>query len=239
MRIRASDTPSIIVMAKPVVPGQVKTRMIGPLTPEQAARAHQAMLECVLTRTECHIRCKHSKLSLFLAIARFSDTASDQPYEHLLQGHDAWRIVDQGGGDLGQRLIHVWRRIGGGRAMLFGVDSPDVPAHTLGAILPALDEAEVAIGRVEDGGFWTLAARGLLPELLRGIDWGSDRVYHQAYEGARRQGASVIELTPWFDVDTVGDLEALRKRLSRSANAADDPALVQLAADLDQVCKGY
>ena len=89
-----------------------------------------------------------------------------------------------------------------------------------------------AAGACPDGGYWTLAATRHVPGLLDGIDWGSVRVYDQTRRRAERLGYRWHALPGWEDVDHPADLSALRHRL-RGADAAEDPALARLLAELD------
>jgi glycosyltransferase A (GT-A) superfamily protein (DUF2064 family) len=145
-------------------------------------------------------------------------------------GH-GFTLIDQGVGDLGQRLDHVWRAIGRGAVLFLGTDSPDVPADLWRSGLAALRHAAVAVGPTADGGYWTLAARDWQPALLTGIDWGRDCVYHQTLSRAREAGLSLAELPPWYDVDEPADLLALRQRI----RGTSDPALRQLELDLTRL----
>ena len=149
-----------------------------------------------------------------------------------------WDLVDQGGGDLGERLDRVWRGRGdkqaGGPIVFFGIDCPDVPAEALAGIGPALGRDQVAIGPVTDGGYWTLACAAYQPGLLQGIDWGTPAVYDQTVRAAKRLGLNPTALPAWHDVDEPKDLDALRQRLANLPEPRE-PALAELAARLDEI----
>ena len=228
---------TIVVMAKRPVPNHVKTRLIGTASPQQAALIHAAMLECVLARAQNQMG-DPGQLRLVLALDRKSDPARPSEVSiRPLRVPDGWQVMDQGDGDLGERMLHVWRLIGGGQVVFLGVDSPDVPAEILRSVVPSLKGSEAAIGHVEDGGYWTLAARWHRPQLLTGIDWQSNTVYHQTCNAARQAQIEFVDLDPWYDVDTGVDLLALQHRLDKTADPTQDPALARLRVSLDQVCK--
>lgn len=222
-------TPCAVVMAKRPRPGRVKTRLIGGLSGYQAACVHAAMLQCVLDRLASHLPGR-----LVLAL----DDGPDQPLTHEDPGlsilvPDGFELIDQGAGDLGERLRHTWQALGGGPAVFFGVDSPDAPKHALTGLYDALKHADAAVGPVEDGGYWCLAARRYAPALITGIDWGTAAVYHQTRQAARRAGLTFHDLPPWHDVDNHGDLDALQQRLRQS----DEPALISLRDRLDRITR--
>jgi uncharacterized protein len=223
---------TVVVMAKRPAPGRVKTRLTSELSPVQAAEVHAAMLESVLSRVQAYLP---GRWVLALDDAS-DDDASNKDLQHAdpslsVQIPPGWEIIDQGRGGLGERLSYVWRKIGKGRAVFFGIDSPDTPAQALKSIWPALDRADAAVGPVDDGGYWCLAGRYFQPPLLTGIDWGSEAVYHQTREAAGKAHLRLLELPPWHDVDTPGDLHALQDRLGQ----ADEPALTRLRQRLARI----
>ena len=229
-----SVTPlSVVVMAKAARPGRVKTRLIRDgLSPEAACGVHEAMLRCVLARVATLL----PYASLWLAM----DEPHEQETARLFAGdsaHEAWNIIEQGIGDLGKRLERVWlgveRATGSGCVCFLGVDSPDVPYASFDEILQQLRQHDACVGPVADGGYWTLAAARRLPELVRGIDWGTGDVLAQTHQAAQRAGLGLVDLPAWHDVDDAADLHALRERLRLGKNLT--PPLLQLRDDLHRL----
>lgn len=234
MSAASSTPPTIVVMAKPAVPGQVKTRLLDQLSAQQAAQVHAAMLGCVLRRAQAHIPVSGPVDFVVALDGRLSAASPAEPAASW-QAPTGWRQIDQGTGDLGQRLVHVWQALGCGPIVFLGVDSPDVPAEALGSIVPAMDQGDAAIGPVDDGGYWTLALRRWEPRIFQGIDWGTASVYHQTSEAAERAGLKLAVLTQWYDIDRPADLRALCRRIEK----AQEPALVQLRMELGRVLRGW
>ena len=150
------------------------------------------------------------------------------------------QVVDQGTGDLGERMERVWEAAGVQRIVFFGADTPDVPEDALRAIPEALANHDVAIGPTHDGGYWSLAASAFHPQVLRAIDWGTDRVYDQTLNRAAEAGLEACALPRWYDVDQPSDLEALSRRLvsrreSSPTETVDERALRTLAEQIRTV----
>ncbi|MHC5006887.1 MAG: TIGR04282 family arsenosugar biosynthesis glycosyltransferase [Planctomycetota bacterium] len=219
-----------VLMAKRPDAGQVKTRLTaaGGYSPRIAAQVADAMLRCVAGRLEA------ASTGLVLAV---SPAGCGEELTAEL-GLGPGQVVEQGDGDLGQRLDRVWREVGKDRPVaFFGADSPDVPDSALAEIPAALAGCDVAVGPTDDGGYWTLAAGEHLPQVLCGIDWGEATVYDLTRRRAADAGLVVRALPMWHDVDRPEDVEALRRRLQQEAGRRDLPApLEQLAGRLDALC---
>lgn len=227
-----TDQPevSIVLMAKAAVPGEVKTRLAKHLSPNGACAVHVAMMQCVLARMIRHFP-PASGFSHALAVPGGPST------ELGIQTPEGWGIIDQGSGDLGDRLAHVWQHLGGGRVAFFGVDSPDLPTGQMGEIKTGFADANVdaMVGPTFDGGYWTLAAKCFDRRLLTGIDWGTSSVYDQTIEAGQNAQLRMGTLGQWHDVDEIEDLRSLSSRLAEQS----EPALVELHERIASALKEY
>lgn len=202
-----------VIMAKYPKPGLVKSRLIGAwLDADRAAGIALAMLRCIVLRCEIVI----GRTVLAVSPDGFGDKLG------IRLNRPDLSIIDQGAGDLGQRMLSVWQRVGPSHPVaFFGMDSPDVPSEHLRQIPLRLAESDVALGPTGDGGYWTLAARTCQPSLLRKIDWGGDSVYDQTCRRALQSHLSLACLPSWDDVDDEDDLKALCRRLACLRDAPD------------------
>lgn len=249
--------PRFLVMAKPPVPGRVKTRLTPTLSPDQAAAVQAAMLAALITRLGRFVEAGDAELVLALAVPGPPGAALPRQatLEQHFAGHPAdlhallavdLHVVAQGPGELGQRIAGTWPA--DLPAVVLGADSPDLPkSHLLAALRVAHPTAAAscpaghqspgaALGPTGDGGYWTLAAPRRRDALLGRpphppIDWGTPAVYDQSHHAARAAGLSLVDLPHWHDTDTPDDLDQLRARLAPS----DDPALQQLADQLQRI----
>ena len=84
-------------------------------------------------------------------------------------------------------------------------------------------QADAAIGRAADGGFWGLALRRCPAGLLTDLPWSQPTTYVATRNRLRAQGLRVVELPPWWDVDEEADL---RRLVATHAAAAPATAAV-------------
>lgn len=215
-----------VIMAKLPRPGQVMTRLAAPggVTAEIAAEIAWSSLRCVLVRLQRHWP---------VVVAVTPDGAAESMAPGL--GHAASGWLDQGAGDLGRRIDHVWRQVGAGVPVaFFGMDSPDVPEGHLDALEAELGRHDAVVGPTFDGGYWTLATDRYRPALIDSIDWGSDSVYDQTCQRAREAGVRLGVLPAWHDIDHPQDVIDLRHRLAHPGGSPEP--LRELAQALDASC---
>jgi len=198
----------LVVFARAPSPGRVKTRLTPPLTPAQALVLHQALVEDTLERLG---RWTRAGLERWLYL-------SEAPSGLQLDVSPAWRSTVQTGDDLGERMKRAFRQAyedGLDRVVILGSDSPTLPLDYVGQAFDALGTNDVVLGPADDGGYYLVGTSVLVPEMFRGISWGSSRVLDQTTDALSRAGRSFRLLPFWYDVDTAEDLLHLEKELER------------------------
>ena len=185
----------LIVMCKAPVSGCVKTRLSPPYSADEAAAIHQAMAEAVIGRNS--------------TIISNSWIATDDVTHPFFERFDL-PLVDQGDGDLGERMARLTRKAfseGAKAVLIVGTDSPHMPESRLPRAVEMLGSFDVVIGPVEDGGYDLIAMNSAYTELFREIQWSSEVVLDQTLERAKAGGISIGELDISFDLDTAESLE--------------------------------
>src|SRR5574341_2529404 len=97
----ASRSPSdsaLIIFAKAPIPGQVKTRLCPPLTPDEAASLHGSFVLDALERSR-----GIAGLDRFLACA----PSADHVFFKIMEERQSVRLMSQVGDDLGARMSHA------------------------------------------------------------------------------------------------------------------------------------
>ena len=195
--------PLLIIFAKEPVPGQVKTRLCPPLSPQAAARLYRQFLDDVLEEMA-----RWPQLKLALAYA--PDTA--RTFFQNLAGPGT-RLTAQNGEDLGERLRQAFDwgfTRGAGTVLIRNSDSPDLPGFLVMEAAKVLrsGRAQVVLGPCPDGGYYLVGLRSPQPQLFCGITWSGPTVLADTLARASLQGLTVHLLPPWPDIDTFEDVLA-------------------------------
>ena len=139
----------VIVFVKNPVPGQVKTRLVPYLSPEQAASLYQAFLV-----DWCNAL---STISTARRVIAYTPPESLGALQTLI-GKDPVYISQQGA-SLGERLIAAARWAcdqGYARFLFVGSDSPTLPIPYVEHALDLLESRDVVIGPSVDGGYYLI-----------------------------------------------------------------------------------
>ena len=189
-RTGVPPTPRIVLFTRYPTPGAAKTRLIPALGPARAAALHRTLTE----RTLAAVRASGLPFEVRTTgapAAAFAEWLGDAP------------CVDQGGGDLGDRL----RAAGPPYPTLFiGADAPDLAPGHLRAAADALRDARAVIGPAEDGGYWLLGLAAPRDDLFADMPWGTDAVFARTLRRLERGGVSPVLLPTLADLDRPEDL---------------------------------
>jgi len=189
----------IVLFAKAPVPGTVKTRLARRYGPAGAARLHRRMTE----------RAAATLADSGLAPVELS-CAPDVRHPFFARCRSRYGIAlgRQGSGELGQRMHRVisHRLREARRVVIVGSDCPALTADYVAAALDALgDGRDAVLGPSDDGGYVLIGARRPMPEVFRGMAWGSSRVLAASLARLRRHGYSHACLPALWDVDVPAD----------------------------------
>jgi uncharacterized protein len=128
----------------------------------------------------------------------------------------------QKGAEFGDRLFDAFRwtfEHGYERTVLIGSDSPHIGRDTIEQARDALDEADVALGPAEDGGYYLIAMQKP-HDVFRDIPMSTSQVLQMTIALAQRQGLKVNILETLFDIDELPDLARLAQLLRTNASLA-------------------
>jgi glycosyltransferase A (GT-A) superfamily protein (DUF2064 family) len=179
---------SIVVLAKPPVPGRVKTRLHPPLSYEEAAGIARASLLDTLGLAR--------QLPADRRVLAWDD-------DELPSYARDFTLQRQCAGDLGDRLGRVFDLIEGPTVMV-GMDTPQVTTHDLAPVFERWPRGVDAwFGPAEDGGFWALALAEPAGDLLRGVPMSTSDTGRILFDRLRDASLGVGMLPRMTDIDDI------------------------------------
>ena len=193
-------------MAKASAPGRTKTRLVPPLTFDEAAALNTAFLRDVADNLLAAAR--HAAIAGYAA---YAPPGSEGFFRGLLP--PAIGLIDAGLPNFGDCLFRTIGEIfarGHGSAVVLNSDSPTLPTALLveTAEMLARPGERAVLGPASDGGYYLLGLKTAHRRLFEDIAWSTERVAAQTLERARGIGLDVHMLPVWYDVD---DIEGLRR----------------------------
>jgi rSAM/selenodomain-associated transferase 1 len=207
----------LVIFAKAPVPGQVKTRLCPPLTPDEAATLHGSFVLDTLERTKAAIATFRLPAVRMLACA----PSSTHVFFKIMEERYGVRLLNQEGTDLGERMHGTFTYCfaqGFTRVVLVGTDVPSLPLTYFQQAFEALASHDLVLGPAQDGGYYLIGLTRPAGGLFENIPWSSDRVLAATRERADKAGLRISSLPVWRDIDTIEDLQAL---IQESADEAE------------------
>jgi len=199
---------ALVVFAKAPIPGQVKTRLCPPLTPDEAATLHGSFVLDMLERTKTATTQFKLPLDRYLACA----PSSTHVFFKIMEERQGVKLIDQVGDDLGGRMTQAFDVLfsrGYHRVVIVGTDVPTLPLDYFKQALAQLETHDLVLGPALDGGYYLIGLRKPAPDLFADIPWSTDRVLTLTQEKAHGLRLTTATIPPWRDVDTIEDLAAL------------------------------
>ena len=118
--------------------------------------------------------------------------------------------IDQGSGDIGQRMHRALARFPRRSAAIVGSDIPDANAADLWAAFRAMGRADAAFGPARDGGFWLVCLGPRRPaKPFASARWSTQHALADTLGNFR--GRRVVRLRTLTDVDTPAEWQAWRQ----------------------------
>jgi rSAM/selenodomain-associated transferase 1 len=191
----------IIVYLKNPAPGEVKTRLQTRYTQEQAARLYRAFIQDTVETAQTVEADRY--------FAAYTPAGCEPEIEELVP--EGWNLTPQVGADLGARMLGSLRSSitsGADKVILIGTDIPSLPRTHLISAINRLDNNDLVLGPTNDGGFYLIGTRIMLPDIFPDVAWSTDQVFEQTAEGVRSHSLLMSLIPPWNDIDTPDDLDA-------------------------------
>lgn len=138
-----------------------------------------------------------------------------------------WTRLPQGGGDLGQRMGRILRRLPPGPVVIIGNDVPDLgPAH-IETAFATLRRFDTVFGPAVDGGFWLFGVKSRYRQLplFEQVRWSTRYALSDTLANLPRQTVAFLDLLEDIDYGPAYQ-RWLQRRRHRSVrrSAAGAPA---------------
>jgi rSAM/selenodomain-associated transferase 1 len=228
---------AVAIMAKASVAGAVKTRLVPPLTYEEAAELNTCCLADIAANVTAAAR--KAPIQGFVA---YHPLGSEAFFDDLLA--EDFQLLPPKEPTIGRSLFHAARDLlaaGFGSVCLLNADSPTLPTAFLVEAVRRLREPgdRTVIGPAADGGYYLIGLKRFHSRLFEDIDWSTERVYRQTIARAGEIGLPVVALPEWYDVDDAGTLALLSLELqpgsARQSRPDDGFPAPRTAAFLDRL----
>lgn len=204
---------ALAMMIKAPRAGESKTRLVPPLTHEEAAALSVAFLRDTATNiaAACAEHAEGGGRGVD-AVAAYTPRGAEAAFDGLLPQEFA--LLPQRGDSFGERLLHAaddLLRLGYESCCLIDSDSPTLPRALLTAAIAELSRPgeRIVLGPADDGGYYLIGMRRAHRRLFEEIEWSTAGVAAQTIARAREINLDVALLPAWYDVDDGASLRRL------------------------------
>jgi len=201
----------IAIMAKASEPGRTKTRLVPPLSHQEACAFNTAFIQDVAGNIMA--AAQHASVAPYVA---FGPSGAEAFFaEHLPAGVRCFESFFPYFGDcLFSALEHLFA-CGHSSAIVLNADGPTLPTALLVEAAERLASGgdHAVLGVSEDGGYYLLGLNRNHRRLFEDIDWSTARVARQTLRQAGEIGLPMHVLATWYDVDDAATLMRLKSEL--------------------------
>lgn len=186
---------ALIIFTRNPQLGKVKTRLAESIGNEKALEIYLTLLE-------------HTKnITLNLDCDKFVF------YDQNIENNDIWleSIYDkklQFGVDLGTKMQNAFQQLfelGYKNCIIIGSDIFDLKDFHIQEAFFKLQFSDVVIGPAEDGGYYLLGLKKVIPSIFKNKDWGNSSVLSDTLKNLENATIDFLEILN--DIDTIEDLE--------------------------------
>ena len=209
-RVEDQHVCALAVMTKAPRAGFVKTRLVPPLTPKQAAELNT----CFLRDTAAAISAASTTGTRGIGV--YTPVGAEAAYIDILPLD--FFLIPQRGETFGDRLLFAVEDLfacGFEAVCLIDSDSPTVPASAYEQAVKRLRQPgdRAVLGPSDDGGYYLIGVKRPVFNLFKGIDWSTELVLQQTLQRASDIRLEVVLLPSNYDVDDHASLERLKREL--------------------------
>ena len=201
---------ALAVMTKAPRAGQVKTRLVPPLTNQEAANLNACFLRD--TATAILAACRGNAIG----VGVYTPVDSEPEYVGILPME--FQLIPQRGDGFGERLgfaVEDLFRCGFSSVCLIDSDSPTVSSAAYEQAVSLLCQTgdRVVLGPSDDGGYYLIGLKQNHRAIFEEIDWSTQHVFDQTRKRAEDLNLEVAVLPASYDIDDATTLRRLCEEL--------------------------
>lgn len=212
------------MFAKHWQPGKVKTRLADKIGHENASKVYLAFVEHLTRRL---VACGDNRSIVY--------SPAESKNEFAKQFSDDWQLLAQSEGNLGQRMANFFAEglQTNSKVILIGSDTPDINPERIQEAIDTLDQKDVVLGPCQDGGYYLIGMRKMVPEVFNGIPWSTGKVLENTVRILEEQQIEFGLLATMQDVDELPNLKRLQRDLLSMPTRDDlDEQLLKTVTDV-------
>ena len=184
----------IIFVRKPEL-GKVKTRLAATLGNEKALAVY---VELIQHTRAIAVPANADKFIFYADSIEENDIWDEPGFTKKLQAND----------DLGGKMKDAFALLfkqGYEHVVIIGSDCFELSTVIIDEAFNMLKQKEVVIGPADDGGYYLLGMKTLLPFIFENKHWSTEHVFQQTISDLQKENTSFAELITLTDVDTEED----------------------------------
>lgn len=186
----------LLIFVKNPERGYVKTRLAQTVGEE---KAYQIYLKLLIHTVKVAEQVDSEKQIWYSSFIDETDGLGGPDFDKKLQK----------GNDLGERMKNAFKNgfeNGFEKILIIGSDCPEIKPQIIEDAFTGLDQNDVVIGPSEDGGYYLLGLRELIPGIFNEISWSTERVFSETINVLKKAEKHVTLLPTLNDIDTAEDL---------------------------------
>ncbi len=188
-------TNALIIFTRNPKLGKVKTRLAKTIGNEKALEVYKDLLFHTMNETQ-NLCCDKYVF-----------------YDEEIEKNDLWNKTKynkkvQFGIDLGSKMENAFELIfnlGYKNCIIIGSDLFDLKAKIIEEAFKKIELNDAIIGPAEDGGYYLLGLKKIIPNIFKNKDWGTSTVLQATLKDLEKHKINCLKILN--DIDTLEDLE--------------------------------
>jgi rSAM/selenodomain-associated transferase 1 len=197
-------TNALIIFTRNPELGKVKTRLAKTIGDVNALQVYRDLLLHTMEQTE-NIAC--DKFVFYDSAIVEGDIWKESVFQKSIQSK----------GDLGQKMRNAFEQLfekGYTRCIIVGSDLFELKSAIIETAFTELERNDVVLGPAEDGGYYLLGLKKMIPSIFLNKDWGNSTVLRDTLKDLINHKINFLETLN--DIDTFEDLKKSNYKIKQN-----------------------